>query len=176
MPAKIDLIQPGDPHVYKEWLVTNGLGGYASGTIHGAPTRRYHGVLIAALQNPFGRMMMVSGLLERLRLPDRRTFFIGAQELTGHLPEQSLELADFYLEDGLPVWRYAVAGLLLEKRLLMVHRQNTVHVTYRLLEGSGPLRLGLRPAINVRRTMPRRLRSGPQVQSNRIREPIRSVR
>jgi predicted glycogen debranching enzyme len=150
MPAKIDLTDPGDPHLYKEWLVTNGLGGYASGTIHGAPTRRYHGVLIAALQNPFGRMMMVNGLLERLRLPDRRAFFIGAQELTGHLPEQSLGLVDFYLEEGLPVWRYGVAGLLLEKRLLMVHRQNTVHVTYRLLEGSGPLRLGLRPAINVR--------------------------
>src|ERR1700734_2125856 len=112
--AKIDLIQPGDPNVYKEWLVTNGLGGYASGTIHGAPNPRFHGVLIAALQNPVGRMMIVSGLLERLRLPDRRTFFLGAQELTGHLPEQSLDLADFYLEDGLPVWRYAVAGLLLE--------------------------------------------------------------
>ena len=105
MVQNIDLIQPGDPPVYKEWLVTNGLGGYASGTIHGAPTRRYHGVLIAALQNPFGRMMMVSGLLERLRLPDRRTFFIGAQELTGHLPEQSLALGDFYLE---MVYRYGV--------------------------------------------------------------------
>jgi predicted glycogen debranching enzyme len=150
MPDKIDLSDPGDPHLYKEWLVTNGLGGYASGTIDGAPTRRYHGVLVAALQNPFGRMMMLNGLLERVRLPDRRVFFIGAQELTGHVPEQSLGLADFYLEEGLPVWRYAIAGLVLEKRLLMVHRQNTVHVTYRLLEGSGPLRLGLRPAINIR--------------------------
>lgn len=150
MPPNIDLIDSGDSYLYKEWLVTNGLGGYASGTIHGAPTRRYHGVLIAALQNPFGRMMMVNALLERLRLPNRREFFIGAQAVTDNLPEQSLGLADFYLEDGLPVWRYEVEGLVLEKRLLMVHRQNTVHITYYLREGSGPLRLGLRPAIHIR--------------------------
>jgi predicted glycogen debranching enzyme len=150
MPPNIDLIDPSDPQLYKEWLVTNGLGGYASGTIHGAPTRRYHGVLIAALQNPLGRMMMLNGLLERLRLADRRTFFIGAQELTGNSPEQSLGLADFFLEDGLPVWRYEVEGLVLEKRLLMVHQQNTVHISYSLLKGSVPVRLGLRPAIHIR--------------------------
>ena len=61
-----------DPHLREEWLVTNGLGGYASGTVSGAITRRYHGLLIAALPNPLGRMMMLNGLSERLRLPDRR--------------------------------------------------------------------------------------------------------
>jgi predicted glycogen debranching enzyme len=150
LPAHSDLIDPIDGRSYKEWLVTNGLGGYASGTIHGAPTRRYHGVLIAALPNPFGRMMMINGLIERLRLPDRRTFFIGVRELTGNSPAQSLDLADFHLEDGLPVWRYEVEDIVLEKRLLMVHRQNTVHVTYHLIQGSGLLRLGLRPAIHIR--------------------------
>src|SRR5688572_11864467 len=54
----------------KEWLVTNGLGGYASGTVAGALTRRFHGVLIAALPNPFGRTMMLNYLWERIRFPD----------------------------------------------------------------------------------------------------------
>lgn len=66
-----------DPHLNEEWLVTNGLGGYASGTVSGAITRRYHGLLISALPNPLGRMMMLNGLSERLRLPDRRVVYTG---------------------------------------------------------------------------------------------------
>ena len=54
----------------REWLVTNGLGGYASGTVGGVPTRRYHGLLIAALPAPFGRMMMFNHLSEQVRQPD----------------------------------------------------------------------------------------------------------
>ena len=55
-----------------EWLVTNGLGGYASGTLSGALTRRYHGLLISALPTPFGRTMLLNFLWERLRWPDGR--------------------------------------------------------------------------------------------------------
>src|SRR5687768_14792383 len=58
--------------VTKEWLVTNGLGGYASGTISGSLTRRYHGLLIAALPTPFGRTVMFNYVWERLRWPDGR--------------------------------------------------------------------------------------------------------
>jgi predicted glycogen debranching enzyme len=139
-----------DPHLHEEWLVTNGLGGYASGTVDGAITRRYHGLLIAALPNPLGRMMMLNGLSERLRLPDRRVVYTGAEELSAAAPEYRLGLAEFRLEAGLPVWRYEVAGFILEKRLLMPHRQNTVHIGYRLLSGGGKLRLGLRPAMHFR--------------------------
>jgi predicted glycogen debranching enzyme len=139
-----------DPHLRQEWLVTNGLGGYASGTVSGAITRRYHGLLIAALPNPLGRMMMLNGLSERLRLPDRRVVYTGAQELAGVTPEHTLQLAEFRLEAGLPVWRYELDGFTLEKRLLLPYRQNTVHITYRLLSGKGTLRLGLRPAIHFR--------------------------
>lgn len=139
-----------DPHLSEEWLVTNGLGGYASGTVSGAITRRYHGLLIAALPNPLGRMMMLNGLSERLRLPDRRAVYTGAEELAGATPESTLPLSAFSLETGLPVWRYEVEGFVLEKRLLMPYRQNTVHISYRLLSGSGKLRIGLRPAIHFR--------------------------
>jgi predicted glycogen debranching enzyme len=139
-----------DPHLRREWLVTNGLGGYASGTVSGAITRRYHGLLIAALPNPFGRMMMLNGLSERLRLPDRSAAYTGAEELAGILPEHTIPVAEFRLEAGLPVWRYEVGDFTLEKHLMMPHLQNTVYVTYRLLKGGGALRLGLRPAVNFR--------------------------
>jgi predicted glycogen debranching enzyme len=139
-----------DPHLQQEWLVTNGLGGYASGTVTGAITRRYHGLLIAALPNPLGRMMMLNGLSERLRLPDRRVMYTGAEELAGISPAAPLALSEFRLEAGLPVWRYVVDGFVLEKRLLLPYRQNTVHVTYLLLAGKGKLRLGLRPAMHFR--------------------------
>ncbi len=139
-----------DPHLNEEWLVTNGLGGYASGTVSGAITRRYHGLLIAALPNPLGRMMVLNGLSERLRLPDRRVVYTGAEELAGVPPESTLAATEFRVEAGLPVWRYDIDGFTLEKRLLMIYRQNTVHVTYRLLAGKGCLRLGLRPAIHFR--------------------------
>ncbi|WP_028571702.1 amylo-alpha-1,6-glucosidase [Desulfonatronum lacustre] len=139
-----------DPHLRKEWLVTNGLGGYASGTVTGAITRRYHGLLIAALPNPLGRTMMLNGLSERLRLPDRRVVYTGAKELADISPEATLDLTEFRLEAGLPVWRYEVDGFVLEKRLILPYRQNTVHVTYLLLSGKGKLRLGLRPAMHFR--------------------------
>jgi predicted glycogen debranching enzyme len=146
-----DLSGPeSDPHLLEEWLVTNGLGGYASGTVTGAITRRYHGLLIAALPNPLGRMMMLNGLSERLRLPDRRVMYTGAEELAGISPGETLAVSEFRLEAGLPVWRYEVDGFVLEKRLFLPYRQNTVHVTYRLLSGKGRLRLGLRPAMHFR--------------------------
>jgi predicted glycogen debranching enzyme len=139
-----------DPHLREEWLVTNGLGGYASGTVSGAITRRYHGLLIAALPNPLGRMMMLNGLSERLRRPDRSAVYTGAEELSGAEHGLTLPVSQFRLEGGLPVWRYETGGFVLEKRLLMLYRQNTVHITYRVVSGEGTLRLGLRPAIHFR--------------------------
>lgn len=138
-----------DPHFNEEWLVTNGLGGYASGTISGGLTRRYHGLLIAALPNP-GRMVMLDALTERLRRPDRQVVYAGPEELTGSPVEAVLPVAEFRLEAGLPIWRYQSDGFVLEKRLVMPYRQNTVHVSYRLLEGRGAVRLGIRPEVHFR--------------------------
>src|SRR5438132_6236016 len=112
-----------DPHLNEEWLVTNGLGGYASGTVSGAITRRYHGLLIAALPNPLGRTMMLNGLSERLRLPDRQVVYTSAGELAGVEHEHTLPVAGFRLERGLPVWRYEAADFVLEKRLLLPYKQ-----------------------------------------------------
>jgi len=71
--------------ISREWLVTNGLGGYASGTVAGVTTRRYHGLLVAALPNPLGRTMMFNHLSERLRLPDGRTLRVqGTRHCTAY--------------------------------------------------------------------------------------------
>src|SRR5438067_1398183 len=136
----------------REWLVTNGLGGFASGTISGAITRRYHGLLIAALPAPHGRMVMWSHVSEFLRFGDDDVISLGAEERVGG--QLNLGAADylheFRLENGLPVWTYHVRDLVLEKRILMLHLQNTVHVIYRILEGEKRPRLELRPAFFFR--------------------------
>src|SRR5437868_3911971 len=114
-----------EPLLTREWLVTNGLGGYASGTIAGAATRRYHGLLVAALPAPLGRVMMFNHLLEQVRLPDWSTVQFGGEERQGGSLELhgTGHLKEFRLEAGLPVWRYEVEGLVLEKRVFLPHMQ-----------------------------------------------------
>jgi predicted glycogen debranching enzyme len=136
---------------HKEWLVTNGLGGYASGTLSGAVTRRYHGLLVAALPSPFGRTMMLNLVRERVRQPDGR--WIPIQQITrtsqGAELDASTHLEGFRLEAGLPVWTYAVDGVRFERRVLMPHQQNTTHIRYQLLSGT-PARLELQPFVAFR--------------------------
>jgi predicted glycogen debranching enzyme len=148
------VVDPTDPDALatREWLVTNGLGGYASGTVSGVITRRYHGVLISALAAPFGRMVMLSHVAEQLRFPDGRKVEIGGRERSGDTPDAhgTGYLTEFRLEMGLPVWRYDVEGLIVEKRLFLTHMQNTVHLVYELLEGADRIGLALRPSVNFR--------------------------
>ena len=141
-----------EPELWKpEWLVTNGLGGYASGTVAGPVTRRYHGLLVAALPTPLGRMVLLSHLWERVRLPDRTVIVLTAEDRAGALElAGARNLIEFRLENGLPVWRYDLGGIELEKRILMPHGQNTVYVRYALPRNHGPLRLTLRPSTPFR--------------------------
>ncbi len=138
--------------VTREWLVTNGLGGYASGTVPGVITRRYHGLLIAALPAPLGRMVMLSHVAEQVKLADGRCLEIGGRERSGDAPDAhgTGYLTEFRLESGLPVWRYDVEGLVIEKRLFLPHMQNTVHLSYELLSGADRVELSLRPSVNFR--------------------------
>jgi predicted glycogen debranching enzyme len=136
----------------REWLVTNGLGGYASGTVSGAVTRRYHGLLIAALSVPLGRIVMWSHVSEFLRFSDHDVVSLGAEERAGgQLDLKSADyLSEFRLEDGLPVWTYRVREVVVEKRVLLPHLQNTVHVSYQVISKGVPPRLELRPAFHFR--------------------------
>jgi predicted glycogen debranching enzyme len=144
--------EAGERPPRREWLVTNGLGGYAAGTVAGVMTRRYHGLLIAALPAPLGRFVMLNHLLERVRLPDRRVIWLGDEdEVAGpNTSDRAEHLAEFRLEMGLPVWVYRINGFTIEKRVVMPYCQNTSHVTYRVVEGTGPLRFALRPSVHFR--------------------------
>lgn len=140
-----------EPLLTREWIVTNGLGGYASGTIAGVASRRYHSLLIAALPAPLGRQVMLNHLTEFLRFPDSSTVLVGGEEYKQSLAVHGTDLLrSFHLEVGLPVWRYESHGFAVEKRIFLPHEQNTVYVNYRLVAGSGTVRLKLRPAIHFR--------------------------
>jgi len=136
----------------REWLVTNALGGYASASVSGACTRRYHGLLIAALPARLGRMVMLSHFGEQIALPDESVIDFSGEELSEeHLSLHAAEfLTEFRLEAGLPVWRYNIRGCIVEKRLVMPHLQNTVYISYRYLCDNGMIRLRLRPAMHFR--------------------------
>ena len=141
-----------DKLLEREWLVTNGLGGYSSGTVSGALTRKYHGMLVSALPAPLGRTVMWSHVSEFLHFKSGETVSLGGEERAEG--QQNLHGADylteFRLESGLPVWIYKVRGVTLEKRVLMPHQQNTVYLVYRLLEGEGLVHIELRPAFHFR--------------------------
>jgi predicted glycogen debranching enzyme len=135
-----------------EWLVTNGLGGYSSSTVTGVISRRYHGLLVAALAAPVGRMVVFNHISEFVRVGDGEAIPLDREGAIHGKKDGPEVLTTFRLDFGLPVWEYQVAGLVIEKRVRMLYRQNTVHVTYRLLESPGPgrPRLELRPALEFR--------------------------
>ncbi len=137
----------------REWLCTNGLGGFASGTVAGLPTRRYHGLLVAALKPPVGRTVLVGGLHERLEYDGATYELSTARWADGAVAPAGYRLIErFYLDGTTPVWHYACADTLVEKRVWMEPGANTTYVRYRLLRAGagGPVRLTLRALVNYR--------------------------
>src|SRR5579859_2933636 len=125
-----------DAIIQREWLVTNGLGSYASGSVAGVNTRRYHGLLVTALRPPVARTVMVAKIDEEVEY-DQRTLYLGANEYQDGTinPGGFVHLESFSLEEGLPIFLYRLGGpngLMLEKRIWMERRQQTTYVRYRL--------------------------------------------
>jgi len=135
----------------REWLVTNGIGGFASGTVGGNMTRRYHGLLFAALKPPVGRTLLVASVEETLRY-DGTDYPLATNRWVGGAvaPSGYRNLEAFFLEGVVPVWRFAVAGCTLEKRIWMKQGENSTFVQYSLERGSGSLQLGLKVLVNYR--------------------------
>src|SRR5271168_4854018 len=108
----------------REWLETNGLGGYASSTICGMNSRRYHGLLVAATKPPVGRMVLLSKLEETVVLNGRR-YDLSVNQYPGAVhPQGHLYLKHFRL-DPFPTFTYEVAGVQIEKSVFMAHGENT---------------------------------------------------
>ncbi len=135
-----------------EWLVTNGIGGYACGTVSGHLTRRFHGLLISALPAPFGRVMMLPHLAERVRFEDGSLAWMGAPGEPEPLRDsrRAAHLIDFRLEGGIPTWRYELPRCTIERTLVMPYGHNTVYLRYTVVSGTPPDRLDLRPLVGVR--------------------------
>jgi predicted glycogen debranching enzyme len=134
-----------------EWLIANGLGGYACGTVTGLMTRRYHALLVAALPVPFGRTVMLDSLVETLHPHDGQPIHLGAQQISAGEPETDHgNLTEFRLEQGLPVWRFEADSLTVERRAVLLHRQNTVVLSWRLIDAATSATLQLRPFVHFR--------------------------
>ncbi|MEA5572647.1 amylo-alpha-1,6-glucosidase [Calothrix sp. UHCC 0171] len=135
----------------REWLVTNGIGGFASGTIAGLLTRRYHGLLMAALKPPLGRTLLLTKLDETV-VYDERTYPLHANRWADGIvsPQGFRHIESFALEGTIPLWRFACADAILEKRIWMQQGENTTYVQYLLRRATQPLKLSLKAMVNYR--------------------------
>ena len=115
----------------REWLETNGIGGFASGTISGANMRRYHGILTAATKPPLGRVTMVSKLEETVVI-DGEPFELSANQYPGSVHPRGFQYLTSFRLDPFPVWTYALGSFEVEKRLFMPHGRNAAVVTYKV--------------------------------------------
>ncbi|MGH3831567.1 MAG: amylo-alpha-1,6-glucosidase [Pseudonocardiaceae bacterium] len=135
----------------REWLVADGHGGYAMGTVCGLRTRRYHGLLVAAMAGPSARRLGLVALDPVLTLPSGASVRLGVHEWAGGVvaPTGHILLESFDLDDGLPRWRWRVGGVVLERELAMRHGSASVAVVHRLLAG-GPVSLALEALVTWR--------------------------
>jgi predicted glycogen debranching enzyme len=146
-----DLCANPDTAFAREWQVTNGIGGWASGSVGLANTRRYHGLLVAALTPPTGRTVLVASLDATARYAGR-DWALSAQEYGGgHIHPRGFEQIErFTLELGLPVWRFALADARLSRRIWMAPGENTTYIRYTLEQASEPLEIDLLPLCTWR--------------------------
>jgi predicted glycogen debranching enzyme len=135
----------------REWLLTNGMGGFASGTVAQANTRRYHGLLIATLKPPLERVLMVSKVDAAVTYRGDRRELACNEFSDGTLAPRGFEhLSEFHLDGTTPVWTFAIGDALLEQRQWMVRGENTTHIQYRLVHAGAPLSLELVPLCTYR--------------------------
>jgi predicted glycogen debranching enzyme len=135
----------------KEWLVSNGIGGYASGTVPGINTRRYHGLLIAAIKPPVERTLLLANINEEAEI-DERKYYLGANEYPeGKIhPGGFVHVEEFRLECGIPTTVLRLGDGLLHKTIWMEHEHNTSYVRYTYVEGEAECCLVLHPLCNYR--------------------------
>ena len=140
-----------DASLRREWLETNGIGGFASSTINGINTRRYHGVLVAATKPPVGRVVLLSKLEETLRI-GQQSFELSANRYPGVVHPQGFRYLKEFRLDPFPVFTFEIEGVVIEKTVFMRHGENTTVIEY-VVKASGrrtDLSLELRPLIAFR--------------------------
>lgn len=143
-----DILQSWDDSWRREWLATNGLGGYASASLSGANTRRYHGLLVPAFAPPLGRAVLFSNLEEDVRVEERQ-YLLSANKYPGVVQPQGFRHLSAFTTDPVPTFTFTFheGTTVLEKRVWMAHGRNTVYVRYTLRRAPETLRLGLVPLL-----------------------------
>src|SRR5215467_5655628 len=146
-----DVCRNLDAALRHEWLETNGIGGFASGTINVCNTRRYHGLLVAATRPPVGRFVLLSRFEETL-IVDGRAYELSTNRYPGVVHPQGFRFLTQFRLDPFPVFTFSVDGIEVERTLFMVQGQNTTVITYKLNSASSQsnVELELRPLIAFR--------------------------
>lgn len=132
-----------------EWLETNGVGGYASSTLAGANTRRYHGLLVAATLPPVGRMVVVSKLEETIKV-DEKKYPLSSNQYPGAIHPQGYTFLERFEHDLFPVFYYQTGEIRLKKTIVAVHGENTTLVLYEVLEGDSAFEIEFLPLYACR--------------------------
>jgi len=132
--------------IRREWLEPNGLGGWASSTIIGAHTRRYHGLLVAAVHPPVGRTVLLSKLDEAIEV-DRERVEISTNMFPGAVHPEGYRYLQAFAKDFFPVFTYEAAGVRLQKTIAAVHGENTTLILYEVLKAPSVFTLELRPFV-----------------------------
>lgn len=141
-----DLAEAGS----REWLETNGIGGYATGTVAGAHTRRYHGLLVAATKPPLGRAVLLSKLEETLIVDDER-FDLSCNRFPGAIHPEGYKFLTGFRLDPFPIWTFSIKGIELEKAVFMVYGENTVVSAWKLTDNAAAAcSLEVRPLLAFR--------------------------
>jgi predicted glycogen debranching enzyme len=154
----------------REWLVTDGLGGYAMGTVAGLRTRRYHGLLIVAgPSGPASRRLGLAALDPTLVIGDRR-LRLGVHEWASGAvdPAGYVHLESFSLDEGVPRWRWSVGDVMLEREVAMERGRPAVAVTHRLVRADQPVRLELSALCTWRDVHGERFGAGPPDVSSSV--------
>lgn len=136
--------------IQKEWVVTNGLGGYASSTALGINTRKYHGLLVAALHPPGDRRVCLTKLDEEVKMGNKNYLLGGNEFQNGIFPKGHLFLQEFSLSP-FPRYTYMVGNIQVEKKIFIPHEKNAAVIVYNILNKSGlPVKIRVFPLINGR--------------------------
>lgn len=133
----------------REWLETNGLGGFASGTISGSNSRRYHGLLTAATEPPLGRLLLLSKLEETVILNGER-FELSCNRYPGTVFPKGFHFLTSFRLDPFPIWEYEVGGVRITKSLFMPHGRNATVCRWEVSSSSDSIVLEVRPLVAFR--------------------------
>ncbi|MDB4729962.1 amylo-alpha-1,6-glucosidase [bacterium] len=135
----------------REWLVSNGLGSYSSGSVAGSITRGYHGLLVTALKPPIDRRIMLVKVDEQIEYLGQIYDLSTNRWASGATaPDGFNNLQSFELEGSIPLWRYACGDAIIEKRIWMAHGEHSTYIAYTVVTASAPLKITVRAIVDNR--------------------------